>query len=76
MLRALAVPLLCLHPAPADARTPVGTVALMPADAVARMLPDSVARTVAIDSVAVTARKPLLTIRPTGNVAVDVEQLK
>lgn len=76
MIRTLAVTLLFLHPAPADARTPVDTVALMPADAVARMLPDSVARTVAIDSVAVTARKPLLTIRPTGNIAVDVEQLK
>ena len=36
-----------------------------------RMLPDSVARTVAIDSVAVSARKPLLTIRPTGNIAVE-----
>lgn len=76
MIRTLAVTLLFLHPAPADARTPVDTVALMPADAVARMLPDSVARTVAIDSVAVTARKPLLTIRLTGNIAVDVEQLK
>lgn len=49
---------------------------LIPAFACAYMPADSVLRTVAIDSVAVTARKPLLTIRPTGNIAVDVEQLK
>ena len=70
MIRTLAVTLLFLHPAPADARTPVDTVALMPADAVARMLPDSVARPVAIDSVAVTARNPLPTNRPTGHTPV------
>ena len=37
---------------------------------------DSVARTEAIDSVVVTARKPLLVYKQTGNVAVDVEHLK
>lgn len=37
---------------------------------------DSIARTEAIDSVVVMARKPLMVFRQTGNVAVDVEQLK
>ena len=37
---------------------------------------DPVARTQSIDSVVVTARKPLLVYKQTGNVAVDVEHLK
>lgn len=37
---------------------------------------DTVFRTQAIDSVVVTARKPLMVYRRTGNIAVDVEQLK
>lgn len=37
---------------------------------------DSVVRMQAIDSVVVTARKPLMVYRRTGNIAVDVEQLK
>ena len=37
---------------------------------------DSVARTIGIDSVTVTARRPLVDYRRTGNVAVDIEQLK
>ncbi|MDE6827670.1 MAG: Plug domain-containing protein, partial [Alistipes sp.] len=37
---------------------------------------DAVARTQDIDSVVVTARKPLLVYKQTGNVAVDVEHLK
>ena len=37
---------------------------------------DSVSHTEAIDSVVVMARKPLMVFRPTGNIAVDIEQLK
>ena len=37
---------------------------------------DTVFHTQAIDSVVVTARKPLMVYRRTGNIAVDVEQLK
>lgn len=37
---------------------------------------DPVARTQDIDSVVITARKPLLVYKQTGNVAVDVEHLK
>ena len=37
---------------------------------------DSVTLMVGIDSVTVTARRPLVTYRQTGNISVDVEQLK
>ena len=37
---------------------------------------DSVSRSATIDSVVVTARKPLLVYKQTGNIAVDIEQLK
>lgn len=42
----------------------------------AQNLPDSISRTEAIDSVVVTARKPLMIFKQTGNIAVDIEQLK
>ncbi len=44
--------------------------------ALAAQQTDSIFRTQAIDSVVVTARKPLMVYRRTGNIAVDVEQLK
>lgn len=44
--------------------------------ALAAQQSDSIYRTQAIDSVVVTARKPLMVYRRTGNIAVDVEQLK
>ena len=37
---------------------------------------DSVSRSEAIDSVVVTARKPLMIYKQTGNIAVNIEQLK
>lgn len=37
---------------------------------------DSVSRSATIDSVVVTARKPLMIYKQTGNIAVDIEQLK
>lgn len=48
----------------------------LPAALAAQAPADSVARSGVIDSVIVTARKPLLVFRQTGSVAVDVEQLK
>lgn len=44
--------------------------------ALAAQQSDSIYRTQAIDSVVVTARRPLMVYRRTGNIAVDVEQLK
>ncbi len=44
--------------------------------ALAAQQSDSIYRTQTIDSVVVTARKPLMVYRRTGNIAVDVEQLK
>ena len=49
---------------------------LLPTFVLAQSPPDSVARSVAIDSISVTARKPLMVFRQTGNIGVDVEQLK
>ena len=37
---------------------------------------DSISRTETIDSVVVTARRPLMVYKQTGNIAVDIEQLK
>ena len=37
---------------------------------------DSVSRSATIDSVIVTARRPLMIYKQTGNIAVDIEQLK
>lgn len=37
---------------------------------------DSILRSATIDSVVVTARKPLMIYKQTGNIAVDIEQLK
>lgn len=37
---------------------------------------DSISRSATIDSVVVTARKPLMIYKQTGNIAVDIEQLK
>lgn len=37
---------------------------------------DSVSRSATIDSVVVTARRPLMIYKQTGNIAVDIEQLK
>lgn len=53
-----------------------GVLLFLPFILSAQMPADSVSRNEAIDSVVVTARKPLLVYKQTGNVAVDVEQLK
>ena len=44
--------------------------------ALAQTPADSVSRSEAIDSVVVTARKPLMIYKQTGNIAVNIEQLK
>lgn len=48
----------------------------IPVTLLAQTPADSVSRTEAIDSVVVTARKPLMVYKQTGNIAVDIEQLK
>lgn len=55
----------------------VGSLAIcIPALLAAQTPADSISRIEAIDSVVVTARKPLIVYRQTGNIAVDIEQLK
>lgn len=49
---------------------------LLPAVAAAQTPADSTSKTTHIDSVVITARKPLMVFKQTGNIAVDVEQLK
>ena len=49
---------------------------LLVGTALAQTPADSVSRSEAIDSVVVTARKPLLIYKQTGNIAVNIEQLK
>ena len=49
---------------------------LLVATALAQTPADSVSRSEAIDSVVVTARKPLMIYKQTGNIAVNIEQLK
>lgn len=49
---------------------------LLVATALAQTPADSVSRNKAIDSVVVTARKPLMIYKQTGNIAVNIEQLK
>lgn len=49
---------------------------LLVGTALAQMPADSVSRSEAIDSVVVTARKPLMIYKQTGNIAVNIEQLK
>lgn len=49
---------------------------LLVATALAQTPADSVSRSKAIDSVVVTARKPLMIYKQTGNIAVNIEQLK
>lgn len=54
-----------------------GCLALcIPALLTAQTPADSISRTEAIDSVVVTARRPLMVYKQTGNIAVDIEQLK
>ena len=54
-----------------------GCLALcIPALLTAQTPADSILRTEAIDSVVVTARRPLMVYKQTGNIAVDIEQLK
>ena len=54
-----------------------GCLALcIPALLTAQTPADSISRTEAIDSVVVTARRPLMVYKQTGNLAVDIEQLK
>lgn len=49
---------------------------LLVGTALAQTPADSVSRSEAIDSVVVTARKPLMIYKQTGNIAVNIEQLK
>lgn len=49
---------------------------LLVGTALAQTPVDSVSRSEAIDSVVVTARKPLMIYKQTGNIAVNIEQLK
>ena len=49
---------------------------LLGGTALAQTPADSVSRSEAIDSVVVTARKPLMIYKQTGNIAVNIEQLK
>ena len=49
---------------------------LLVGTALAQTPADSVSRSEAIDSVVVTARKPLMIYKKTGNIAVNIEQLK
>lgn len=49
---------------------------LLVGTALAQTPADSVFRSEAIDSVVVTARKPLMIYKQTGNIAVNIEQLK
>lgn len=49
---------------------------LLVATALAQTPADSVSRSETIDSVVVTARKPLMIYKQTGNIAVNIEQLK
>ena len=49
---------------------------LLVGTALAQTPADSVSRSEAIDSVVVTARKPLMIYKQTGNTAVNIEQLK
>ena len=49
---------------------------LLVGTALAQTPADSVSRSEAIDSVVVTARKPLMIYKQTGNIAVNLEQLK
>ena len=49
---------------------------LLVGTALAQTPADSVSRSGAIDSVVVTARKPLMIYKQTGNIAVNIEQLK
>ena len=51
-------------------------VLCIPALLTAQTPADSISRTEAIDSVVVTARRPLMVYKQTGNIAVDIEQLK
>ena len=54
-----------------------GCLALcIPALLTAQTPADSISRTETIDSVVVTARRPLMVYKQTGNIAVDIEQLK
>lgn len=54
-----------------------GCLALcIPALLTAQTPADSISRTKTIDSVVVTARRPLMVYKQTGNIAVDIEQLK
>lgn len=54
-----------------------GCLALcIPALLTAQTPADSISRTETIDSVVVTARRPLMAYKQTGNIAVDIEQLK
>ena len=54
-----------------------GCLALcIPALLTAQTPADSISPTEAIDSVVVTARRPLMVYKQTGNIAVDIEQLK
>lgn len=48
----------------------------LPSLLAAQIPADSISRTEAIDSVVVTARRPLMVFKQTGNIAVDVDQLK
>lgn len=48
----------------------------IPALLTAQTPADSISRTETIDSVVVTARRPLMVYKQTGNIAVDIEQLK
>ena len=49
---------------------------LLVGTALAQTPADSVSRSEAIDSVVVTARKPVMIYKQTGNIAVNIEQLK
>lgn len=49
---------------------------LLPAVAAAQTPADTTSKTTHIDSVVITARKPLMVFKQTGNIAVDVDQLK
>ena len=49
---------------------------LLVGTALAQTPADSVSRSEALDSVVVTARKPLMIYKQTGNIAVNIEQLK